>query len=247
MSRRARPRGQGARPAPPRARDGRRSRAAIEPVNLSTDRARALQLVPVSRETLASLDNFLALLLKWQRSINLIAPSTIANLWTRHVADSLQLSALVPDARVWVDLGSGAGFPGLPIACALARAAGATVHLVESNAKKAAFLRAAARVTAAPTIVHAQRITDFAATFGGKPDVVTARALAPLTKLLEAAHPLLKRGAVGVFPKGQDVDAELTEAAKCWNIQARLEPSRTDPRGRIVIVEGLESRAVPKG
>jgi 16S rRNA (guanine527-N7)-methyltransferase len=202
-----------------------------------------LQLVPVSRETAASLDNFLAALLKWQRRINLVAPSTVAKSWTRHVADSLQLMAHAPDARVWVDLGSGAGFPGLAIACALTGTPGAAVHLVDSNAKRAAFLREAARITGAPAIVHAQRITEFVASFVGKPDAVTARALAPLADLLAVAHPLLKRGAIGVFPKGQDVDAELTEAAKCWNIQARLEPSRTDPSGRIVIVESLEPRA----
>src|SRR5215470_4509007 len=101
------------------------------------DRARALELVPVSRETRERLDRFVALLLVWQRTVNLIAPSTVPHLWTRHVADSLQLLELAPDTRIWIDLGSGGGFPGLAIACALAETPGATVHLVESNGKKA--------------------------------------------------------------------------------------------------------------
>ena len=112
---------------------------------LSADRERALALTPVSRETTARLDRFVETLLDWQQRMNLIAPSTIPILWTRHVADSLQLLALAPTARVWADLGSGAGFPGLVIACALADTDGAQVHLIESNGKKAAFLREAVR------------------------------------------------------------------------------------------------------
>src|SRR5262245_35908813 len=111
---------------------------------LAADREAALALVPVSRETLARLDRFVATLLTWQRRINLIAPATVREIWTRHVADSLQLLALAPTARVWLDLGSGGGFPGLVIACALAETSGTRVHLVESNGKKAAFLREAA-------------------------------------------------------------------------------------------------------
>src|SRR5215475_10457579 len=108
-----------------------------------TDRARALELVPVSRETRERLDRFVELLLMWQRTVNLVAPSTVPHLWTRHVADSLQLLDLARDARVWIDLGSGGGFPGLAIACALAERPATCVHLVESNLKKAAFLREA--------------------------------------------------------------------------------------------------------
>jgi 16S rRNA (guanine527-N7)-methyltransferase len=163
-------------------------------------------------------------------------------LWTRHVADSLQLIALAPKGRQWVDLGSGAGFPGLAIACALADTAGAKVHLVESSTKKASFLREAAEASGAPAVIHPMRIEDFVRNPPGGIDVVTARAVAPLAKLLTAAYPLLKRGVVGLFPKGQDVDAELTEAAKCWNIQATLEPSLTNPMSRIVIVSGIEPK-----
>ena len=228
------PHGQARRPLP-------RAPTAGGSPDLSADRARALALVPVSRETAARLDRFVALLLQWQERINLIAPSTQSALWTRHIADSLQLIALAPQARVWADLGSGAGFPGLAIACALAGVEGARVHLVESNSKKAAFLRAAVHAAGAPAVVHAVRIEDFVEKPSEAIEVVTARALAPLARLLELAYPLLTTGAVGLFPKGQDVEAELTEATKCWNIQASLNPSLTDPRAGIVVVPGLES------
>src|SRR5437016_2968555 len=114
-------------------------------VPIEADRERALTLTPVSRETLERLDAFVALLLRWQHKTNLIAPSSVPVLWTRHIADSLQLLDVVPGARNWIDLGSGAGFPGLILATALAGAPGAAVHLIESNAKKAAFLREAVR------------------------------------------------------------------------------------------------------
>ena len=217
----------------------------ISTVELQEDRARALALVSVSRETLARLDRYVALLLDWQRRVNLIAPSTEPALWTRHVADSLQLLTLAPEARIWADLGSGAGFPGLPIACALAETPGARVHLVESSAKKVAFLREASHVTGAPVAVHAIRIADFVKARPAKVDVVTARAVAPLSKLLAEAYPLLKSGAVGLFPKGQGVDAELTEAAKYWRFQVTLVASRTDPNARIVTVRGLDPIAAP--
>jgi 16S rRNA (guanine527-N7)-methyltransferase len=208
----------------------------------SDDRDRALAPFNVSRETMNQLDRFIAVLLQWQEHTNLIADSTISELWSRHVADSLQLLPLAPNARIWIDLGSGGGFPGLAVACALADKPGAKVHLVESKAKKCAFLREAAQAAGVPAVIHNQRIEDFAAHPPERADVVTARALKPLPELLALAYPLLKTGAQGLFLKGQDVDAELTEAAKCWNIKAKLVPSQTDARGRIVVVESLESR-----
>jgi 16S rRNA (guanine527-N7)-methyltransferase len=210
---------------------------------LSADRAHALALVNVSRETLARLDAFVALLLTWQQRINLIAPSTVASVWVRHVADSLQLLPLAPASDrppVWADLGSGAGFPGLVIACALADVPGARMHLIESNAKKAAFLREAVRQTGAAADVHAARIEDVR--LPSRIDVVTARALAPLYALLTMAAPLLQSGAQGLFLKGQDVEQELTEATKYWTIQADLIPSKTSASGRVLIVHGLSRR-----
>lgn len=214
----------------------------MAPPDLADDRARALAITPVSRETEARLDRFVELLLDWQRHTNLIGASSEAILWTRHIADSLQLLDLALSAKIWVDLGSGAGFPGLAIACALADQAGVEVHLVESIGKKAAFLREAVLATGVPAVVHAERITDFVKHPPAGIEVVTARALAPLSKLLGEAYPLLKTGAVGLFPKGQDVDAELTHAAKYWNIQSRLVSSRTDPKAKILIVRQLQPR-----
>ncbi len=127
------------------------------------------------------------------------------------------------------------------IACALADTPGAHVHLVESNGKKAAFLHEAARATGVAATVHATRIEDFVKR-APEIDVVTARAVAPLPKLLALTYPLLKTGTLGLFPKGRDVARELTEAAKCWKIQASLSPSRTDPKAQIVIVRGLEPK-----
>jgi 16S rRNA (guanine527-N7)-methyltransferase len=213
------------------------------PEDLADDRARALTLTPVSRETLERLHRFVALLLTWQQRINLIAPSTIPELWTRHVADSLQLLALAPEARTWVDLGSGGGFPGLVLACALAERPGAVIHLVESNAKKAAFLHEARRLTDVPAVVHAERIEQFVRAFSTPADALTARALAPLNRLLDQGFLLLARtGTVGLFPKGQDVERELGEARRNWDINVNIVPSRTDPAGRIVVVRELARR-----
>ncbi len=215
-------------------------------VDLAADRARALDLTPVSRETLARLDRFTRLLLQWQKTTNLIGAATIPHLWTRHIADSLQLLALAPSARVWLDLGSGGGFPGLVIACALAGERGATVHLIESNAKKAAFLREAVRELDLRAVVHGERIEHFSLPMGAHVDVITARAVAPLSVLFGYVALLLKTGAQALLLKGQDVEAELTEAAKYWTIKADLIPSKTSPEGRIVVLRGLSRRGAKK-
>lgn len=211
---------------------------------LSSDRKKALALLHDSREipseVMDRLDRFVAALLQWQATTNLVAPSTLPELWTRHVADSLQLLPLAPNAKHWVDLGSGGGFPGLVLACALADSPGSVVHLVESNLKKAAFLREAARLTGVPAKVHAVRIEDFVDGFAEPVEIVTARALSPLDNLLESAYPLLTKGAEALFLKGQDIEVELTRASKCWSIDAELIPSATDSFGRIVRVRSAE-------
>ena len=212
------------------------------PLDLSADKKRALELTPVSNDVAALLDRLVELFMQRQQKINLVARSTIPELWSRHVADSLQLIVLAPSARVWIDLGSGGGFPGLVIACALAGQAGVRVHLVESTKKKATFLEETTRALGLPAIVHAVRIEEFAATFDERPDIVTARAVAPLDKLLELAAPLLKSGAKGLFLKGQDVEAELTHAAKCWTINSTLVPSKTNPQARVVVIHSAARR-----
>jgi 16S rRNA (guanine527-N7)-methyltransferase len=194
---------------------------------LAADKAAALKLAPVSRETEARLDRYVSLLLEWQAKTNLVAPSTLPHLWTRHIADSLQLVALAPSARRWADLGSGGGFPGVVLACVMAESPGASVHLVERIAKKAAFLREAVRVTGSPGVVHLAEIGDNVDRITGLVDCVTARALAPLHQLIGFAEPLVRSGAKALFPKGQDVEAELTEAAKYWTIEPQLHKSCT--------------------
>lgn len=212
-------------------------------LELARDRALAMRTTPVSRETASRLDRFVEFLLPRAQTTNLIARSTIPSVWTRHIADSLQLVPLAPEAKCWVDLGSGAGFPGLVIACVLADRAGSAVHLVESIGKKAAFLREAVNHLQVPATVHAVRIEDFVKNFVIRPDVVCARALAPLDELLKLAQPILSKGAQGLFPKGQDVEGELTRASKYWNIDAQLVPSQTSTEGRIVVVRGLSRRS----
>lgn len=208
----------------------------------ATEKAAALALTPVSRQTEARLDAYVDLLVQWQTKTNLVAPSTLPQLWTRHIADSLQILALAPQAKRWADLGSGGGFPGVVLACALAGVEGAQVDLVERNAKKAAFLREAVRITASPAIIHLMDIGDYVDRSEDRIDCVTARALAPLQVLLGFAEPLVNKGAKALFLKGQDVEAELTEATRYWIIEPRIHPSRTGGQGRIVEIDHIERR-----
>jgi 16S rRNA (guanine527-N7)-methyltransferase len=216
-------------------------------LNLDADKARALELTPVSRETKERLEKFVALLLVWQEKFNLVSKQSLPLVWSRHISDSLQLLDLMPEAKVWADFGAGAGFPGIPIGCAIAGRPGAKIHLVESVGKKANFLREAVQVTGIPGDVHHIRAENFGDSIGDKIDVVTARALSPLKTLCDLAFPLIARGAVAIFPKGQDVEAELTEAAKYWTIEATKAPSKTSPQGCILIIRGLKARSGPKG
>jgi 16S rRNA (guanine527-N7)-methyltransferase len=220
------------------------AKAAIHTLSppLPSDKANGLALTPVSSETEARLDRYVGLLLEWQIKTNLVAPSTLPNLWTRHISDSLQLLSLAPSAKTWVDLGSGGGFPGVVLACALAEMPGANVHLVERNAKKAAFLREAVRITSAAATVHLAGIGDIVDRIGSRVDCVTARALAPLHQLVGYAEPFVSGGAKALFLKGQDVEAELTEATKYWNIEPRLHSSRTGGHGWIVELDRIERR-----
>lgn len=213
------------------------------PVSISaSDKEAALRLTPVSRETETRLDRYVDLLVAWQAKTNLIAPSTLPQLWTRHISDSLQLLDLAPNARQWLDFGSGGGFPGVVLACAMAEHPGSNVRLVERIAKKAAFLREALRVTGAPGSVVLADIGDYVDSRSEPVDCVTARAVAPLHMLLGFAAPLVQQGAKALFLKGQDVEAELTEATKYWNIEPLLHPSRTGGHGWIVELNKIERR-----
>lgn len=206
-----------------------------------SDAARSAVAASVSRETLARLDAYVALLERWQNVKNLVGPDTLADVWSRHVADSTQLAEHAPLQGLWVDLGSGAGFPGLVLAILAAETATARVVLIESNARKAAFLREVTRVTGAPAEVHVARVELVVPTLPGAA-VVTARALAPLATLLDWANPLLTTGTIGLFPKGRDAEAELTAARRRWRFDADLLPSRTAPDARIVRVTSLAAQ-----
>lgn len=215
-------------------------------MTIGDDRAAGLDLiramVPVSRETEARLDVYAGLLARWQSAKNLVGRQTLEQLWTRHFADSAQVLAVMPDARRWVDLGSGAGLPGLVVGILLADEESAQVHLVESNSRKCAFLRTVIRETGAAANVHPARIETFVAGFSERVDAVTARALAPLGDLVSMAAPLVARGAVGVFHKGRGVEAELAHASTAWKLDFELIPSCTHPDGLLVILRDCAAK-----
>lgn len=190
-------------------------------------------LTGVSRETLERLKRLLDALERWNRAHDLVGASTLADPWRRHILDSWQLTELVPEARRWCDLGAGAGFPGLVVAAALGEAG--HVRLIDSNGKRCAFLRETARLMAVSVDVVHGRIEDIPATVV---DVVTARALAPLPRLLGWIRSYLDLGAAALLLKGEDVAAECADtpdlAAYGWSATI----SRSDPRGRILHIAG---------
>lgn len=192
----------------------------------------------VSRETVARLERYEYLLRKWMPFKNLIGPSTLDHLWSRHFADSLQLLALAPDARRWVDIGSGAGFPGLVIACVLAGTPGAIVHLIESDNRKCAFLREAAREMQVAVQVHHGRAED--KIIGLEADVVTARAVADLSHLLRLSEPLLNARALALFPKGREYEAELAQLDYERTISIEVVDSLTAKDAKVLIIKGLQ-------
>jgi 16S rRNA (guanine527-N7)-methyltransferase len=184
---------------------------------------------------MADLEAFRALLADWNTRMNLVGPSALDEFWGRHAYDSAQLLALAPDALTWADLGAGAGFPGVVLATLLKGRAGAKVHLVESMAKRCRFLEAAVGALGLPAEVHNARAEALKLPV----DIVTARACAPASRLFEFAWPYVRKGARGLFLKGQDVEAELAEATRYWDIEARLHPSLSSPTGRVVELRKL--------
>ncbi|MDF1586480.1 16S rRNA (guanine(527)-N(7))-methyltransferase RsmG [Marinimicrococcus flavescens] len=191
----------------------------------------ARRVPAVSRETLDRLEAYLALLARWQRAINLVGPSTLADPWRRHLLDSAQLAGHWPEGgRVLVDLGSGAGLPGLILAAMAAPEA----HLVESDQRKAAFLREAARALGVAVQVHACRIE---AAPPIRADAVSARALAALPQLLSYAERFIGPGTRCLFLKGRNAEAELTDAREHWMMRARVLPSMSAEDGRIILLD----------
>lgn len=208
---------------------------------LAKDRSAFVATVDVSRETLARFDRYAALLLQWQRAINLVGPATLDAVWTRHFLDSMQLRALVGTATTFVDLGSGAGFPGLVLAVMLKEEGRGHVNLVESHAKKTAFLHAVVRDLALPATVHTGRIEAVVPRLA-PPEVVTARALAPLEQLLRWSEPLLINGAIGLFPKGRELYKEIDDAARFWQIDVQVHPSRVAADSGVIEIRSVSRR-----
>lgn len=196
----------------------------------------------VSRETFQKLQRFESEFRRWSTRINLAAPSTLSELWRRHILDSAQLAALKPDALNWLDLGSGGGFPGAILAILLADRDGASIDLVESNQKKAAFLRTVLGMLAAPARVNVCRIEDAAGRVS-RPQIVTARALAPLSPLLQLAEPWLGGGATGLFHKGREYASEVAESRDAWQYDLIEHVSKIDPASRILEIANLRPRS----
>ena len=215
---------------------GKPTPASSEPSaeQFAENRRAALRLVPVSRETGERLAAYVDLLARWRKTTNLIAESTYPSVWTRHIANSAQLLALAPAARRWVDMGSGAGFPGLVIAIQLAGASGAVVHCIESDQRKCAFLREAVRATGAAATIHPLRVEAIDPSSLGPVDAVAARAFAPLPLTLKLARPWIKRGAVGVFPRGESGRDQLAALPEASAYAIEVLPSLIDPKAAIL-------------
>jgi len=198
----------------------------------------------ISRETLDRLKTYAQLLVRWQKTINLVAPSTLSDFWHRHFADSAQLWRYrPPEARVWLDIGSGAGFPGLVLAI-LGAEAGATHHiLIESDSRKAAFLREVGRETGITVDILGMRIENpQTCAKVSAVDCITARALAPLPRLLEMSAPYFSPSTLGLFLKGRDVAVEIEQAAESWRFAYELKPSVTDRDARVVLLKALKPK-----
>lgn len=200
-------------------------------------------MLSVSRETRERLETYVALLRRWQPAQNLVAASTLDTVWSRHVADSAQLQLIAGDIKHWIDLGSGAGFPGLVTAIFLADIPGAMVHLVESNQRKAAFLRTVIRETGAAAKVHAGRIGSVTTDWQEPVEGVSARALADLDQLCGFAQPFVERGARAFFHKGRDYRNEINKASHKWDVDLIEKVSLVDPESVILVVSRIAARA----
>lgn len=209
---------------------------------------------PVSRETVDRLVTYEEMLTRWQKTINLVAPKTLPETWHRHFADSAQVyfTALEHEAKPaasdgklhWLDIGSGAGFPGLVLAILAAEGPKPSHHtLIESDSRKAAFLREVARVTGVVVDILCTRIEKAENRAKVREiNFVTARALAPLPRLIELAYPYFDRQTIGIFLKGRDVAAEIEEARHDWRFDMTSKPSMTDEAGRVLVLQSLECR-----
>lgn len=220
------------RQPPVRSEDGPGPAAAAHPL-----------LAALPPQTLRRLEIYAELLRKWGRVINLVGYKSMEDLWVRHFADSLQVSDAVPEARLWLDLGSGGGFPGLVTAIRYADDPRAEVHLIESDQRKCAFLREVSRATGARAIIHCARIESILPAFDRPIDAVSARALAPLPVLLAYAGKFVEKGAAAVFSKGEQAEIELTDSVANSTFAFSAVESRTRPSARLIIVRRRQDSA----
>jgi len=188
-----------------------------------------------SAEQIADLEAFRLRLVEANTVMNLVGPDSLPDFWNRHVWDSAQMLDLAPEAKTWADLGAGAGFPGLVLSIMLKERDGAHVWLIDSLAKRCRFLQEVVNALSLPATVIVGRAEAQSVTC----DIVTARAVAPMEKLLGYAQPYFQRGAQGLFLKGERAESELIEARKSWHFEAELAPSQSDVRGRIVTIRSL--------
>ena len=200
-----------------------------------------LDIVGATPARLEDVERFRAMLTEANRVTNLVGESTLGDFWRRHFVDSAQLLWLEPSAGVWADLGSGAGLPGLILAILLKDRPGARIHLIESMAKRCRFLAEVVEALDLPAVVHNARAESLEL----KVEMVTARACAPLDRLLTYARGYLARGALGLFLKGAEVEAEIAEARRNWRFRANTTPSLSDPRGRLLSIKELVRVAKP--
>lgn len=195
----------------------------------------------VSRETISRLERYEALLKQWQKAVNLVAPDTLDDVWERHFADSAQLVLAAETAEKWLDLGTGGGFPGMVVAILLANRSDSSVHLIDSNARKCAFLSEVARETGTKVTIQQARIEDVSPdTLDMRPDIVTARALTALDNLLGLALPFFGDDTRGLFLKGRTASHEVDDARKRYSFDARMIPSYTSKEGCIVEISNLQ-------
>jgi 16S rRNA (guanine527-N7)-methyltransferase len=198
----------------------------------SFDRRSFAEATGASATALEALQTYLDMLADWNSRMNLVGPSALATFWLRHAYDSAQLLRFAPSAKIWADLGSGAGLPGIVLAILLKDTPGAKVHLVESMVKRTRFLAEVSAKLDLPVAIHTCRAEDMAVPKGL--DVVTARACAPMSRLLSFAYPCLRTGATGLFLKGRDAEHELTDARLAWHFDVCLHQSLSDPSGRVI-------------
>ena len=198
----------------------------------------------VARETVSRLSTYVEILTIRNQQLNLVAESTMQQVWRRHILDSAQLVEQIPlSTKSIVDLGSGAGFPGMVLAIVLSERPGLKVHLIESIQKKCRFLDEVAEATQTPVQVHWTRAE---AVKNLRADVITARAVAPLDKLLKLAYPYFRPSSTGLFLKGKSLSHELTLASKSWKLDSTPVPSRSDPSGIVLRVTGLSPWRTPQ-